>query len=200
MRKNDDAPLINKGNSDHETLAAIYQGLNQSQFMALFQIDNRTFKKAVFESGAKPVGRVNRGDIYSVRELAPYIVKPVGDIEAYIKKMRHEDLPKHLSKEFWAGQRSRQEYEEKAGQLWRTEKVVQEVGEIFKLIKISALLFKDTVDRQTTLTAQQKQLIDQMVRGLLNDIRDRILKHFAEPEKAEEPKHASIQEADDEEL
>lgn len=173
---------IERGNSDDEVMSALYKGLNQSQLMKLFRLDNRTIKAKIFESGIKPVGRVYHADIYSVHELAPYLVKPVGDIEAYIKKMDHHDLPKMLTKEFWAGLRSKQEYEEKAGLLWRTERVVEEVGELMKLVKMSTLLMLDAVERQTELSDRQREIIRSLSHGMLSDLQQRVESKFKVPE------------------
>ena len=174
-----------KGNVDDETLSAIYNGLNQSQFMKLFRCSNVKVQQAIFESGAKPTGNVRGFDLYSVYDLAPYLVRPVGDFEAYIRKMNHEDLPKQLTKEFWAGLRSRQEYLEKAGHLWSTEKVVQEVGELFKIMKMQALLARDAVDRQTELSPRQRQIITSLMDGMLANLIERINSRFRTPDESE---------------
>lgn len=183
---------------DEETLAAIYKGVTQDQLMRIFKMDHRTIKKKLFESGVKPVGKsANNADIYAIHEIAPYLVKPVFDVETYIKQMNHNDLPKHLTKEFWAGLRSKQDYEERAGHLWRTEKVVEKVGELMKLVKMSTLLMNDAVERQTELTDRQRAIIKELSHGMLADLMTRINENFQEP--AEE--HVELQKAiDDEEL
>lgn len=185
---------IERGNSDDEVMSALYKGLNQSQLMKLFRLDNRTIKAKIFESGVKPIGRVYHADIYSVYELAPYLVKPVGDIEAYIKRMDHSDLPKHLTKEFWAGQRSRQDYEEKAGLLWRTERVVEEVGELMKLVKMSTLLMLDAVERQTELSDRQREIIRSLSHGMLSDLQQRVDSKFKVPNDVQHQEEVSDEE------
>lgn len=183
---------------DDETLGAIYRGVTQDQLMRLFKMDHRTIKKKIFESGVKPVGKsANNADIYSIHEIAPYLVKPVFDVETYIKQMSHNDLPKHLTKEFWAGLRSKQDYEEKAGHLWRTEKVVEKVGELMKLVKMSTLLMNDAVERQTELSDRQRAIIKELSHGMLADLMTRINENFKEPDE----ENVQLSEAsDDEEL
>lgn len=183
------------GNNDEETMSAIYRGLNQSQLMRLFRVDQRTVKKAIFESGAKPTARIFGADVYSVYELAPYLVRPVGDFESYLMKMNPEDLPKHLQKEFWAAMRSRQEWQKAAEHLWPTEKVVEHVGDLLKLIKMSALLMVDAADRQSTLSPQQRRIIKELTHGMLQDLKDRITKNFKVPENGKLP-----QRQDDEDI
>ncbi len=171
-----------RGNSDDETMAAIYRGLNQSQLMALFRLDNRTIKRKLFEADVKPVGKHHGADLYAVFDVAPYLCKPIFDIEATIKRMSHDDLPKSLTKEFWAGLRSKQDYEEKAGLLWRTEKIVEEVGDLMKLVKMSTLLMLDAVERQSELTDRQREIIRSLSHGMLNDLLKRVEAKFKVPD------------------
>jgi hypothetical protein len=180
--------------ADDETKAAIYEGLNMSQLMVLFKRDYRTVQRAVFESKVKPVGKRYGADIYAVHEIAPYLVKPVFDVEAYIRRMDHRELPQQLTKEFWAGQKVKQDVEERAGLLWRTEKVVEEVGELFKVVKMSALLMLDAVERASELNDRQRSIIRSLTHGMLDDLTSRIEKQFKVP--ANERQEAE----DDEEL
>lgn len=168
---------------DDASKLVIYEGINISQMQQMFHLDFRTVQKKVFESGVKPSGKRYGADIYAVHEIAPYLIKPVFDVETYIRRMNHNDLPKHLTKEFWAGLRSKQEYEEKAGLLWRTEKVVEHVGDLMKMIKMNALLFVDAVERQTELSDRQRDIIRNLSRGMLEDLRKRVEKHFKVPEQ-----------------
>lgn len=170
------------GNADDETKAIIYEGLNLSQICALFGQDHRTVVKKLFEGNVKPVGKRYNAEIYKFGDVAPWLVKPAFDIETYIKKMDHRELPKALTKEFWAGLRSKQDYEEKAGLLWRTEKVVEEVGELMKLVKMSSLLMLDAVERQTELTDRQREIIRQLTHGMLNDLLEKVEKTFKVPD------------------
>lgn len=164
----------------------IFKGATQDQLMRLFKVDHRTIKKRLVESGVKPVGKSpSNAALYSIFEIAPYLVKPVFDVETYIRQMNHNDLPKHLTKEFWAGLRSKQEYELKQGNLWPTETVVEEVGELMKLVKMSTLLMLDAVERQTELSDRQRNIIQQLAHGMLEDLVKRIEERFNNRVKGE---------------
>jgi hypothetical protein len=132
--------------------------------------------------GVPPSGRKGAASLYKIYDVAPYLVRPIFDIETYIKKMHHNELPKLLTKEFWAGQRSRQEFELKAGQLWPTAKVIEKVSEVFKLVKMSALLATDNLERSTELTDKQRDVINGAMRGMLLDLERMIRENFKEPE------------------
>lgn len=160
----------------------IFQGANLTQLSALFGMDKTNLVSKLRKSDVKPVGRRRNADVYLVKDVAPYVVKPAFDVETYIKNMNHNELPKHLTKEFWAGLKSRQDYEEREGLLWRTEKVVQEVGELFKLVKMSALLMMDAVERTTELTDRQRELVKNLTHGMLDEIVQKIEQNFQMPD------------------
>lgn len=167
---------------DAESRAMLYEGCNLSQLGILFRMDHRPLVEKLH--GVEPSGRRGNAVTYMVHEVAPYLVKPMYDIETYIKRMHHNDLPKLLTKEFWAGQRSKQEYLLKEGDLWPTAKVVQEVGELFKLIKMQARLAIDAVERQSELTPRQRAIVKGLMDGLLRDLHQAVSEKFA-PEEDE---------------
>lgn len=169
-------------NIDEQSQIAIYHGLNISQMSKLFEMDRRDLIEKLERHSIKPTGKNGGHPIYKLKEVMPVIVKPLYDIEEYLKKMHHNDLPKHLTKEFWAGLRSRQEYELKAGNLWPTEKVVSEVGELFKLVKMSALLATDTVERQVELSEKQRAIIKDIMDGMLRDLHKTVIEKFSTKE------------------
>lgn len=184
-----------QSNIDEQSQIAIYHGLNMSQMAKLFEMDRRDLIEKLERHSIKPSGKNGGHPIYKLKDVMPVIVKPLYDIEEYLKKMHHNDLPKHLTKEFWAGLRSRQEYELKAGNLWPTERVVSEVGELFKLVKMSALLTCDTVERQVELSEEQRKIINDIMHGMLRDLNKTIIEKFSTKEPSnvedEEPQDVS---------
>lgn len=185
------------GTADDTTVAAIFSGVNLTQLGVIFKLDHRTVVRKIFEARVQPVGRVGKTDLYSIKECAPHLVPPVFDIESAIKKMSFRDLPKDLAKEFWAGQRNKQAFEEQAGLLWRTEKVVQEVGELMKLVKMSTLLMLDGVERQSELTDRQREIVKSLSNGMLADLMGRVKEKFTVPEA---PPYVEPEVIDDEAL
>lgn len=189
---------------DEDAHNLIYQGAAMSNLAMMFRMDRTTVKERLAKGGVKPIGLRGRVPVYDIAEAAGYLVKPSYDIETYVRRMSHKDLPKELTKEFWAGQRSRQEYELKAGNLWPTDRVIAEVGELFKLVKMSALLMMDAVERQSELSDVQREVIKNLTHGMLDDLHQRIDKNFtapeARPQDIPEPDHVQPQEDDDDRL
>ena len=190
--------------NDDEATSAIYQGVNQDQLAKMFKMDHRTAKRKMMEArqgGVKPVNKRYGSDVYLIHEIAPYFCKPIMDPGEYIRSMDPRDLPKILTKEYWAGQRSRQEYERNAGLLWETAKVVEEVGELMKIFKMSSLLMLDATERQAELNHRQREIIRVLTHGMLEDVRSRIARRFVVPDpNGDEADGEHPTAADDEEL
>ncbi len=159
---------------DNESSVMIYKGLTISQLQQILGMDRRLLTSKIEENGLKPVGTNQGFPIYSLKEVMPYVVKPAYDVEAYLMRMNPQDLPKHLSKEFWAGQRSKQEFMLKNGDLWPTTKVVEVAGEWFKLIRNTVRLTVDTVERQYELTKEQRDVITRLMDGMLLELKKSI--------------------------
>ena len=182
----------NVGTLDAESKAMLYEGLNLSQLGIAFRMDHRVLVEKLH--GVEPTGKRGRAGTWRIHEVAPYLVKPMYDIETYIKRMHHNELPKLLTKEFWNGQRARQEYELKAGNLWKTDEVIEKVGELYKLVAMSARLASDNIERNTELTPRQREAIDGIMRGMLEDLERKIKENFTKKEKV---KSESVGDDDD---
>lgn len=173
--------------TDEDTKAAIYIGVNQAQIMTIFRVDHKTIKEKFYKFGVKSVGKLHGSDVYTIKDAAEALVIPKFDIETYIKRMNHADLPAHVTKAFWEGLRNKQAYEKEAGLLWPTERIVEEVGELFKIIKMTTLLMLDGVERQSELTDRQKSIIQGFGREMLNEVMSRIQSKFKNPEPNVKP-------------
>lgn len=163
--------------NDVETESMLFQGANITQIAKLFRMDRRDVTPKILDVAA--CGTRGGYPIYYIHEVAPHLVKPIYDIETYIKRMNHNDLPKHLSKEFWAGALAKQKFEEEAGDLWRTDKVMEVMGDAFKQLRMSMLLMGDAIERETTFTDKQRQRLQAMVDGALNDLADQLVRKFS---------------------
>lgn len=167
-------PRINSLDADSKTM--IYQGCNLSQLCAIFKMDRRTVTEKIAE--VSPSDTRSGYPIYHIREVAPYLVKPAYDVEAYLRRMNHKDLPPQLSKEFWAGLKSKQEYLIKEGELWHTSEVIRTVSELFKTLRMSLLLQMDTIEREMVLTPAQRKRMLELTDGALNGLADAVVEKF----------------------
>lgn len=162
--------------NDDETRAILYEGCSLSQLSTIFDSDNREVARRL--RNLEPCGTRMGYPIYKLADAAALLVAPQGDIEEVIKKMSPKDLPPSLTKEFWAGQHARLKFEEDQGDLWRTTYVIEKLSEMFKTLRMSILLMQDQVERQTTLTDQQRDIIRGLTDGVLNDLADSLIERF----------------------
>lgn len=171
---------------DRNTKVMLYDGASVSQLAVLFGMDNRTVAGKIADCPSS--GRRQGHPVYRIRDAAPYLCVPHGDIEEHIKKMNHRDLPPMLLKEFWTGQQARQKFLESEGDLWRTDAVIDILAETFKTLRMSILLMRDQVERETELSERQRDVSLALTDGLLNDINESLIERFRhEPKRSLQP-------------
>jgi hypothetical protein len=196
--------------ADETSNVIMYEGANLSQLSVLFRMDHRILVEKLHQ--CPPTGIRNGTQIWRIDVAAPYLVRPVFNVEETIRRMNPGDLPKMLAKEFWAAQKIKQDVEEREGNLWPTDRVVRAIGGVMKIVKNSVRLFVDAVDRQSELNETQRRILKNLGDGLLNESYRTVLKEFEEKptndevkdaaaEMVYEVKHAPVQvEEDDDEL
>lgn len=176
------APVLRQRRSnqnDELGEALIFQGANLTQLSKIFRMDRRDIT-AKISGHVAPCGERGGYPIYFIHEVAPHVIKPLYDIETYLKRMHHNDLPKHLTKEFWAGQKTRLEVLKAEGDLWETDKVIEVMGEAFKQLRMSMLLMGDTVEREIMFSHEQRDKMRLIIDGALNDLADSLITKFAD--------------------
>lgn len=147
---------------------AINKGVTHTWLAQAFGMSLRTTKERLRKCPHSGVTKA--GYLYDIREAAPYLVKPVQNIKEYLKSVRPEELPTKLQDKYWSALMRRIKYEERAGMLWRTEKVLFVLGEVFQTIKFSLQLWADNLERATGITTEQREYLRDMVDGLQDEI------------------------------
>lgn len=171
---------------DDESAVMIYQGISITQAVTIFGMDIRDIK-AKIQGHVMPCGERRQNPIYQIRDLAPYLVRPPYDIDEFIQRMSIADLPMMLRKEYWAGLRSRQLYEKEAAELWPTADVVEMVSTLFKTLRMSLLLTRESVERETELTPRQREIITRIIDNALEDANAKTISQFTKAKPNAEP-------------
>lgn len=150
-----------------------------TQIAQLFGTDSKTLPARM--KGVLPQGTNRRGyRVYSIAEAATRIVRPGYEIEEYIRQMSPQELPPLLSKEYWNGANARIKYEESVGNLWPTEKVVEAFSSALLALRMTILLIQDTVEREQSLTEEQRGVIQRIMDSAINDTREAIVEKMKE--------------------
>lgn len=166
---------------DEPSKAMLFQGASISQLATLFGLDNRTVAKRIF--GVKPCAKRQGHPVYAIKDAAPYLVDPVGDIEAHIKQMNHRDLPPVLLKEFWNGQHARLKFEVLQGYHWPTDRVIEHYSKVFQTFRTHILLATDLVEREAEMTENQRAACRRILDGLMAEIRVELIEKFSNEPK-----------------
>lgn len=143
-------------------------GVTVSWLSQVFNMDPKTVKQRLAD--CPPLHNRKAGYVYSLPVACRYLIPPATSAEQYIKTMKPSDLPTAFQAGFWDAALKRQKWEENAGELWRTSKVREVLGQTFQTIKFTLQLWPDTLERQTGLTREQKALLILMVDALQEDI------------------------------
>lgn len=151
-----------------------YTGVTVNWLMQAFQMSREDVRKRVAACAPLRYDGNNR-PVYDFREAASYLVKPKIDIQTYIKQLKPKQLPNEMQTEYWSARLKQQNWEVKAGKLWRTEDVVDLFSEMFKNIKQTCQLFPDTIERESGLTEPQRKRIVELVDALQQEIYESVV-------------------------
>lgn len=147
-----------------------------AQLAQLFRTDAKTLPRRLH--GLIPAGQRKGASVYDISEAAGRLVKPSYSIEAFIKKMHHSELPPMLGKEFWNAQNARQKFEENAADLWRTADVVEAFAAVFSTLRMTLLLVSDSVERETSLSDRQRDIVKNQIDGAIDEMKKTITELF----------------------
>lgn len=167
-READDEPDI-----EHLHEADVRHGVTVGWLATVFRMDPTTVKKKLVQ--CPPIARKKAGHVYDLKVAAQFLVEPVFDVEKHLKQMNPRDLPVALQEAYWSGMRKKQDWEEKAGHLWPTERVLEVLGEVFQHIKFAIQLWPDQVERALGLTPEQRKAMIGMGDSLQKEIHDRLI-------------------------
>lgn len=181
-----------KGRAMQGLADAALGGVTISFLAQVFAMDHNKVRRKLVNCPVKR--RQRRGTtqvqhIYDMATAASYLVEPKIDPEDIIKSLRREDLPPSISTAYWDAQLKRQQWEEKAGQLWRTEVISSVIGSMFQTIKFTIQLWADTLERQTGLNEEQRDLLntltDELQKQMFDSLRENAKDKMSKPQLAE---------------
>lgn len=170
---------LNEAALDEASKAMIYEGAGITQLSRLFGIDAKRIPAMIRH--VKPCGERKGYPIYSVREVAPALARQNWSAESIItalRKMNPQDLPPLLIKEFWNGARARLAFERDNGELWPTGQVVEYLGEVLQILRLTWMTLPDDVERLSSLTDKQRADIRRLGDAKMEEIRVALTERF----------------------
>jgi len=149
------------------------QGVTVGFLSQVFAMEPAKVKRLLVNCPIKQTrvrGRTQTQHLYDLATAAAYLVEPKISVEDILAQIKREDLPPAINTAFWDAQLKRQRWEENAGQLWRTETIRSCIAGMFQTIKFTIQLWGDTIERQTGLSEEQRDLLNGMTDKLQGEI------------------------------
>lgn len=150
------------------------QAVSVGWLAKVFNMDPSDVKRRLSE--CPPVATKKTGYVYSLPIAARYLVKPVFDVTSYLKNMKPSELPPVLQSAYWDALNKKQKWEENAGHLWRTERVIEVFGDTFKTIKNDMQLWPDTIEREVGLTEEHREVLLKLIDALQDELYQTLVK------------------------
>lgn len=149
-------------------------GVSVAWMMKAFRIGRQTLERRLV--GCAPIGKGKHGSpLYDLPEAAAYIVMPKRAIADYLKDVKPEDLPENLREGVWNAKLKQQRFEEKAGDLWRTSRVIEVISEVLVDLRSRLTLIPDDAERAAGVTREQRRKIAEIVESIQEDMYQSIL-------------------------
>ena len=157
------------GGTDAAVVQKLLRPVSISFLADVLQRDRKTVTKRL--AGLTPMGQ-HRGNIplYDFRQAIEHLVTPRVNAAEVIRKMGADDLPAGLQKDVWDARLKKQKWMENAGDLWKTEDVLEVLGETFQRLKTTTQLWIDQLAETHALPAEVRRDLTGMVDGLQQDL------------------------------
>lgn len=149
-------------------------GVTVSFLMEAFRLSRYKVEKALRR--IRPTGYDRHSSaLYDLAEAAACLVEPNFDVTDYLDRLKPEQLPEKMREGYWNAKLKQLRFEERAGQLWRTELVFSIYSEILQDIRTKLRILPDTIDRTVGLSNAQVTKVTRIVDKLQEDIHKHIL-------------------------
>lgn len=114
----------------------------------------------------EPAGTRASHPIYRMVDAAPKLC-----VEGAIQSRRSAAN----EKDYWDAQLKKQKFEENAGDLWRTDKVIVMLSEVLKLFREGVTIFVDNMEHESGLAQDQIDKVKSFSDNLLTSCRTQLL-------------------------
>lgn len=171
----DDGPVHAKLKPAAGRDAQIFQRPMSATFLAtMLGMGPRTVQKKLAE--CPPIGQARSAPLYDFRQALPYLVSPkANDIKAMIKKLGVHELPQSLQKDVWDARLKEQQWRERAGDLWRSEAVMEVFGDTFQALSSTMKLWTDQIAEENDLPNEVRDALMTRVDGLQKMLHERLV-------------------------
>lgn len=168
-------PMGSAGRADARVVQALLQPVSITFLAQILKMERRTVNKRL--AALAPIAQ-HRGNtpLYDFRQAMQYLVIPKTDVSEAIKKMGTADLPTSLQKDVWDAKLKAQTWRERAGELWRTDQVLEVLGDAFQRLRTTTQLWIDQIGDKHSLPAPARKELVELVDALQADLHQALVK------------------------
>jgi hypothetical protein len=148
------------------TYQDLVRGFSINQLAELFEMDRRTVTDRLRD--VDPSGTRASHPVYRMVDAAP---KLLGIGENSVKTA----IRNANEKDYWDAQLKKQKFEENAGDLWRTDKVIEVFAQVFKQFRESVVVFIDGLEHESGLPPETIASAKMFGDSLLTECRAKLL-------------------------
>jgi hypothetical protein len=148
------------------TYQDLVKGFSINQLAELFEMDRRTVTDRLRE--VEPSGTRSSHSVYRLVDAAPRLLE-VDSLGVKASRRAANE------KDFWDAQLKKQKFEENAGDLWRTDKVIEVFAQVFKQFRESVVVFVDSLEHESGLPPETIASAKMFGDSLLTECRAKLL-------------------------
>jgi hypothetical protein len=149
-------------------------GVSVAWLMKAFRMGRQTIERRLV--GCAPIGKGKHSSpLYDLPEAASFIVIPKRAITDYLRDVKPEDLPENLREGVWNAKLKQQRFEEKAGDLWRTTRVIETISDLLVDLRSKMTLIPDETERAAGINREQRRKLAEIVEAIQDDMYKSIL-------------------------
>lgn len=156
----------------------LLKGMSIRQITLLLDVEREALADMIRDAGIQPSGKRGGNPIYLLSEVAPHVVQSVapllapGDPNKLATRIQRKNAS--TEKDYWDAQLKRQKFMEAAGDLWRTEKVIDTLASIFKHLRESIVVFLDSMEHESGLPVSQIEKTKRFGDALMQTMYDKL--------------------------
>jgi len=156
----------------------LLKGMSIRQITLLLDVEREALADMIRDAGIQPSGKRGGNPIYLLSEVAPHVVQSVapllapGDSTKLATRIQRKNAS--TEKDYWDAQLKRQKFMEQAGDLWRTEKLIDTLAGIFKHLRESIVVFLDSMEHESGLPVSQIEKTKAFGDALLQGMHDKL--------------------------
>lgn len=169
-----DEPHLEKLSFSARDVHLLKQGVSVQWLARAFRMTRHHVEKKLRACPVQSMGDWGN-PMYDLVEAAAYLVEPKVDIKEYLKTAKDEDLPEKFRESVWNSKLKKQRWEEKAGHLWRTEYIMDRMGEVLANTRQSVQQIPDRVERIAGLSIEQYRIVRNATDEVLTQIYEEIV-------------------------